>query len=339
MKPEKKHQNIKIEKLPDSRVKISGEIGVEHFEKARRAALEQIRLAAEIPGFRAGKAPEAVVVKHVGGMKILEDAAQSAINDVYGDILDENNIRAIGLPSVSITKLAPGNPLGFFIETAVMPEIVFENYVQLAKTALATVPAPSASVEEKEIDAVIEDLQKRLKKTEDKELPEFNDEFVKKLGDFKDVADFREKTRVNLIAHKKHEWRDKRRAAVADKLISEAKFEVPTVIIESELDTMINQFRADVERNGLKFPDYLNHLKKKEEDIRKEWYENAVRRARLELILKHIAKTEKISPDEEAAKKAVEHILSHHKNADRFSVRMYVENMMTNQKVLEFLEA
>lgn len=319
---EKTYRNINIEQLPKSRVKISGEIVEAVFEKARKNALERIKLATEIPGFRVGKAPETLVVRHVGDMKILEMAAESAVEDVYGKILDEHDIRAIGLPSVSITKIAVGNPLGFVIETAVMPKILLADYRKISKEAEAKIPDPPTLIEEKEIDSVIEDLRKRVA-----------------MENNTDVASFREKTRENLIEHKKRETREKRRGAIADKLIAEAKFEIPELIVESELDTMISQFKADIERNGLTFVDYLTSLKKKEEDIRKEWRDNAERRARLELILKHIAQTENISPAEEEIKKEVDHILAHHKTADRFRVRMYVENMMKNQMVLEFLES
>ncbi len=338
---EKPYQNIKIEPLAGSKVKISGEISTPAFEKARKAAIEHAKNSAEIPGFRAGKAPENLVINHVGDIKILERAAESVINDVYADIIDDHKVRAIGMPTISITKIAAGNPLGFVLETFVMPEISLSNYKTLAKEAIGKVPDAATVVEEKEVEAVIEDLRKRLgaMEGEGKELPEFNDEFVKKLGDFTNVEAFKEKARTNILEHKKLEVKDKRRAAIADALIAESHFDAPEVIVESELNTMLGQFRADIERNGYTMQGYLEQIQKKEEDIRKEWHESAVRRAKLELILKHIAREEKIVPNEEDLKKEIDHIISHHKTADRFRVRMYVENLMTNQKVFEFLES
>lgn len=293
MKNEPLYQNIKIEKIPASRVKIFGEIAIEAFEKARLSALERVKSITEVPGFRVGKAPEALVVRQVGGMKILEQAAEAVINDAYGKIIDEHDIRAIGEPYVSITKIAPGNPLGFTIETAVMPEISFKNYLEIARKAKAKIPDSAPAGDEKN--------QKKP-------------------------------------AEKKYPVEELRRAAIVDELIASAKPEVPDIMVESELDMMIGQFRADIERNGLTFNDYLTSVKKKTEDIRKEWRESAARRAQLELILKHIAREEKISPDEIDVNKEVERILANHKTADRFSVRMYVENVMKNKMVLEFLE-
>jgi FKBP-type peptidyl-prolyl cis-trans isomerase (trigger factor) len=86
------------------------------------------------------------------------------------------------------------------------------------------------------------------------------------------------------------------------------------------------------------FDGYLKQINKTESDIQKEWRESAIKRAKLELILKHIARKEKIEPKAEDIKKEVDHIMSHHKTADRFKARMYVENSMVNQMVFEFLE-
>ncbi|HLP44026.1 MAG TPA: trigger factor family protein, partial [Candidatus Nanoarchaeia archaeon] len=191
---EKTHKDIKIEALPQSKVKITGEIEAKHFDQARQAVIKKAKETAELPGFRAGKAPEAMVIEHLGEIRILERAAEDVINNAYGDILDEHNVRAIGMPSISITKIAAGNPLGFVIETAVMPEITLENYKKLAIEAKKSIPDAPQSVDEKEIDKIIEDLRKHMatpaaEGEAEPKLPEVNDEFAKKFGDFASVAD------------------------------------------------------------------------------------------------------------------------------------------------------
>ncbi len=336
---EKTYKDIKIETLPESRVKITGEVEADHFEKARLAVIKNATETAELPGFRTGKAPQSMVELHLGEAKILQQAAEAVLNEIYGDILDEHKVRAIGMPTIAITKIAKGNPLGFIMETAVMPEIALENYKKLATEAAQSIPEAPTSVEEKDIEKIVEDLRKHFAEdAEKKQLPEVNEEFVKKLGDFATVADFKKKIGENLLEQKKHETKDKKRASIADKLVAESKFEVPEVIIESELNTMLGQFKADIERNGMTFEGYLKQINKTETDIQKEWRESAIKQAKLELILKHIARKEKIEPKEEDVKKEVDHIMSHHKTADRFKARMYVENMMTNQMVFDFLE-
>ena len=47
---------------------------------------------------------------------------------------------------------------------------------------------------------------------------------------------------------------------------------------------------------------------------------------------------EKIKPEEDQVQKEIEHILSHHKDAPEERVRIFVETMLTNEKVFDFLE-
>ena len=102
---------------------------------------------------------------------------------------------------------------------------------------------------------------------------------------------------------------------------------------------MLAQFKDDVAKGGITYEDYLKHTKKTEVEIKAEWKDTAVKRAKSQVILNTIAKDEAIAPKEEDIKKEMEHILSHHKDADRFRVRMYVETFMTNELVFQFLES
>ena len=60
--------------------------------------------------------------------------------------------------------------------------------------------------------------------------------------------------------------------------------------------------------------------------------------AKAEFIIAKIAEVEKIEPTKEELEKEVNHIFSHHKDADPLRVRLFVYQMLRNQKTLEFLE-
>ncbi len=67
--------------------------------------------------------PRAVVEKEIGLGKILEKGAELAARKTYVKIILEDKIEAIGLPKITILKMAAGNPMAFKAETAVMPEM------------------------------------------------------------------------------------------------------------------------------------------------------------------------------------------------------------------------
>ncbi len=341
-KDEKKYANIKISNLDNSEVEIEGEIVAEHFEEHRKSAVKKLVENAELPGFRKGFAPENMVIERFGSIRILENAAQEALDSQYWSIITDHSIKAIGNPKVTITKIAEKSPLGFKINTAIMPEIKLPDYKSIAKKEVAEAEkkAETPTVEEKEINDIVLQLRKArvAKDTPEEQLPAFDDEFAKSLGEFTTADEVREKIKENAMAEKKIRAKEKIRLTILEALVEKTTIAIPEIMIEGETQKMLAQFKDDIARAGLTYEEYLKHLKKTEEEMKKEWRDSAIKRAKTQLILGKIAAEEKIVPEEEAIKKEVDHIISHHADADRYRVRMYVESMLLNEKVLEFLE-
>ena len=62
--------------------------------------------------------------------------------------------------------------------------------------------------------------------------------------------------------------------------------DVPELLTKLEVDKIIYRMESDVSQMGLKFEDYLKHLKKTVEDLRKEFQKDGEKKAKLSLILK-----------------------------------------------------
>lgn len=332
---------IEIKNLENSEIEIVGEIPAEKFEKWRGKAVKDISSSAEIPGFRKGMAPENVIVQKFGEMAVLEEMAELALAASYSEILEKNNINAIGQPQVSITKIAKNSPLGFKLKTAIMPEISLPDYKKIAGEVSST--KEEIVVTDEEVSKVIDGIrrQREGKATGAKDetpLAPLTDEIAKSLGDFKGVDDLKTKIRENLAAEK--EWRDKqkKRASIAEKIIEKTQIVLPKVLVDQELEKMLAQFKGDVANMGLKFEDYLAQLKKSEDEIKKGWQKDAEKRVKLELILVKIASVEKIFPSKEETEKEAGHILKHYAGADKERTLAYAESLLTKEKVLEFLE-
>ncbi len=340
MNKDKKYSNIKISNLENSEVLIEGEILAEFLEEHRKKAVTDMMERAELPGFRKGKAPENMVLQHYGEDKILEHAATDAIDAEYWNIVSDNSIKAIGNPNVTITKIAKGNPLGFKIKTAVFPEIKLPDYKVLAKKENEN-PEEVVEVTQKEVDDILEQLKKTKageKGDVEESLPDLDDAFAQSLGDFKDVADLTEKIRANMLAEKKMRSREKRRLTILEAILKGTDIAIPEMLIENENQKMLAQFKNDISRTGLTYEAYLAKINKTQAEIFSDWRDNAIKRAKTQLMLAKISADEKIAPSEEEVTKEIDHIVEHHPDADRYKARMYVENMMTNEKVLEYLE-
>lgn len=346
-----KRMKIEIKKLPKSLVEIMGVMEADDFEGFRKKAMAHLAEHAELPGFRKGHIPEATLTTAVGEMTILEEMAEIAIESRYTDIILTNKIDAIGHPTIGILKLAKGNPFEFKITVAVVPEITLPDYKKIA--GKKTKDAIKVTVEDKEVDDVILNIRKQRagkaetigedglpKETEIKEenLPELDEKFLQSLGDFKTVDDLKKLLKDNMTKEKEQQAKEKRRMEIIKEINEETKTELPDVLVESELGRMVAQFKHDVSQMGIKFEDYLKHLKKTEEDMKKEWQKDAESRAKTQLVLNKIAEVEKLAPEKELLEKEIEHLMEHYPDADKERTRAYVDMVMTNEKVLEFLE-
>ena len=362
---------ITIKKLPNSEVEIEGEIEADIFESYFSKALKKIGENVELDGFRKGKVPENILISKIPEISILEEMAEMALSENYPKIIEENKIDAISRPEISITKLARKNPLGFKIKTAVLPEIELPDYKKLAseilRSDLKNSPRSDLEVSDEEMENTIMDIRKSRApkrhvtdatppdlplsgeentvppdKGENKgvelELPEFDDSFVQSIGPFKDVADFKIKLKENIKIEKENQLKEKTRLKIIEKIILDAKLDIPDILIEIEIDKILAKMESDITQMGLKFEDYLKHLNKSKEDLRKEFRSDAEKKAKLSLILDKISKVEKIVADEIEVEKEVNHLLEHYKDADPTRARMHVESVLINEKIFKFLE-
>jgi len=345
----KKQVAVEIITTEDSIVEITGSVAWEDLVAYKEKTLKHMQEHAEVDGFRKGKAPLEKVAETYGDMRILSEAAQTALSDLYSKIVIENELKIIGSPDIAITKLAENNPLEYKITTAVFPEITLGDYTSIAKKTNGTIEA--AQVEEKEIEEAIEQIKKMNshvvdpdhEHTEDcnhdNDKVELNDDFVKKLGDFKDVADFKEKLTENIRLQKEREAQAKTREVMMTELIEKSTFTVPELLVSSELDKMIAQMKDDVTRMGLEYNEYLKHMGKTEEELSNEWKPDAKKRAQSELLLKEIARTEEITPDEQKVNQQIQLMKEQYGDeVPEQNMRLYVESIFLNEAVLEFLE-
>jgi len=354
---------IEIKKLPGSVVEIDGEISALDFEAERGSIVSILGKSVKIDGFRPGNVPEKVLIEKIGEAVFLEHMAEEALHKAYPEIIKKNKIEAIGKPEITITRIAKGNPLGFKIKTVILPEIELASWKPIAEKVMSVKEEnpPAGGVEDKEVEDVIMNIRRSRanqaprengptasgdeeeeEKPSEPVLPEFTDEFVKTLGDFKDTVDFREKIAQNIKLDKEMKNKEKKRIEVVEKIIEKSKLEVPDLLVESEKRKMLAEMKTSVSQMGLKWEDYLGHLKKTEEEVLSGWNEDARKRSSFGLILRELAKKEDIKvPDDELeveVDKIVSHYQTHGQEVERDRVKDYAFGVLRNEKVFEMLE-
>ena len=148
---------MKIEKkdLEKSQLEITVEMSVEEFKPYLEKGAQKVSEQVKIEGFRPGKAPLEVIKQKVGEMSVLEEAAHLAIKKNVDQIVDDETKgrQVIGQPNVTITKLAPGNPLEYKITLTLLPEITLGAYKDLG------IKPEEAKIEDKELERALNDLK------------------------------------------------------------------------------------------------------------------------------------------------------------------------------------
>jgi FKBP-type peptidyl-prolyl cis-trans isomerase (trigger factor) len=343
---------IEINTLENKMIEIKGEIPVEVFESYKDKAITRIGAEMEISGFRKGKAPANMIEQKVGEDEVLREMAEMAIAEHYPKIVKDEKIDAIGQPMVSLTKIAKGNPLGFSIKTAVMPEIKLPDYKKIAKGEQAP---EEVEITDKEVDEALLQIRKARAHQElhnkgvehtdhnpenikESDLPELTDDQAKTFGPFKAIEDLKKAIKENLQQDKNKQEREKVRVAILEKIIEETDTDIPDLLIEIETENMLSRLIHDLERMGSKMEDYLKNIKKTEVELRKEWRTEAAKRAKLQLVVEKIAGEEKIIADKESVDAEIKKVKDAYPDTNEARVRQYVEISFRNEKVFQYLE-
>jgi trigger factor len=152
-------------------------------------------------------------------------------------------------------------------------------------------------------------------------LPELNDEFAKNLGaDFNTLEDLRTKIQ-EMISNQENNRIDKEmKDRLLNKITESVDFETPQVLIESELDYAVENFKQSLTRSGSSF----EQTGITEEKLRSDFRPASEKRVKEMLVLEHIAKTDKITVGEEELGEAYNDLAAN-MGMDAEVVRQYYE--------------
>lgn len=329
-----------------SQARLEVEVPVETLAKFRKDAITDISKDIEIDGFRKGTAPEKMIVDRVGEMAVTEKIAYRAINNIVPIILSNEKLDALTMPAISITKIAVGNPLTFTMTVTLLPTVELPEYKKLA----AAVPVETIdTIDEKDVDEYIEYLRKQRAHAaamskgekidpEKLELPVFDDAFAATLGNFATVDAFKTELRKNMLEERRQHATETRRIKIIESIVDATTVDVPDVLVDQELDRMLAKFKHDIERFKMNPEDYLKELKKTEEDLKNEWRADALKRAKMNLILPKIAEAENITADEKEIEHELQHLKEHDKDINETHAKLYLRMVLTNEGVFKFLE-
>ncbi len=122
---------IETEHTDEHQARLTVEIETERLDQAKRRAARIISRRTKIPGFRPGKAPYAIVQRHVGDGVVLEEALDLLIDDLYPQVIEQSDIQPYG-PG-RLEDLPSTDPPVFTFVVPLAPEVELGEYAKIRK--------------------------------------------------------------------------------------------------------------------------------------------------------------------------------------------------------------
>ena len=419
--------SVKIEKTKNNNeLKLEFTIEAKKFDEGMKKVYAKTAKYINIPGFRKGKAPMAIVEKHYGPEVFYEDTFNEIVPEEYERELKENNIDAVSRPEIEVKQIGKGQDLIFTAVVQTKPEVKLGKYkgIQLSKveynvsdedinhelghmaernSRLVTVedravedgditvidfegfvdgvafeggkaenheltigsktfipgfedqiigmkideerdinvkfPEEYFSEELKGKDAIFKVKLHEIKK---KELPELNDDFAKDTSEFDTLDELKASIKEKLEHENEHKAKYEMEDAAIKAVTETAEVEIPSGMIETELDNMIKDMETRMSYQGIMMEQYLQMMGKTMEEFRKENEEQAKVSVKTRLTLEAIVKAENIEASEEDVNAKVEEMSAMYgKTAEELKANeqfvTYIKDSLKNEAVLKFI--
>ncbi|MBU3103706.1 trigger factor [Clostridium gasigenes] len=400
----------KMERIETNVVKFEVKVAAKEFQAALNKSYNKNAKNFNIPGFRKGKVPMAIVKQQYGIEVLLEDAVNFAIDASYPQLLNENKINPVDYPQIEVITAEEGKDFVYTAQITVYPEVKLGEYKGLK------IEKPSYEVTEEDVNAKLKETQEKssrvevkedgiiengniaiidfkgfvdgvafdggegsdysleigsgsfidtfetqlvgaksgdnvevnvtfpesygkdelngkdakfevtIKEVKSKELPELDDEFAKEVSEFDTLAQMKEdivKTMTEENAAKvKNEYED----AVINAVVENATIEVPTIMIEKEIDIMVKNLETRLSQQGLTLEQYFQFTGTDAVKMREYMKENAERKVRTDLVLEAVEVAEKIQVSEEEIKVKAEEVAKMYAADDASMVDLLIKN-------------
>ena len=182
----------------------------------------------------------------------------------------------------------------------------------------------------------------KLHEIKEKQLPALDDEFAKDVSEFDTLKDYKtsikEKKQAQNDDKAKHETENLAIEAVSN----ETKIDIPSGMIETEIDAMIRDLEQQLSYQGINLDQYLKIMNKTRKEIEENYKEQAEKNVKSRLILEAIIKEEKIeSTDEEINAKIKEMATNYGRKEEELSkneaLKEYIANTIKTEKAIELI--
>jgi len=261
----------------------------EEEETERVRAARALGAKIKMPGFRPGKAPLEELLRHIDPQQLLDRVVRMLVKTHLAECIAKEGINPIIPPRIALKSLAP---LSTEITLIERPDI------QMSSPKKLTDPRKGINVTAKEIDTVIEELQKK------ESLKELTDELVKKHWEVPTVAEFKKQVEKSIYMRKQREGQQKQEQELFQNVVSAVKTKFPEELIEEEaqrmLENMLQRLSNDTQREQ-----WLKKQEEHKDQFIKELNEEAEKQLKFQFGIAKLTKDMNISISHEEMQESI----------------------------------
>lgn len=146
--------SLQVEKLEKNMAKLTVEVPAEQLDEALKTSYNKNKGKFNIPGFRKGKAPQAMIEKMYGAGILYEDAVNVLIDKTYPGAIDESGLDIVSRPEIDVEQIEKGKSFIYTAMVAVKPDVTLGEYKGI-------------EVEKARPEVTDEDIEAELKKVQE----------------------------------------------------------------------------------------------------------------------------------------------------------------------------
>ena len=182
----------------------------------------------------------------------------------------------------------------------------------------------------------------KLHEIKKKELPKIDDEFAKDTSEFDTLEELKKSIKDRLQEENKNREKFETEEEALKTVTDNVTIDIPSGMIETEIDNMVKDFENRLSYQGLKLDQYLKMIKKTNEEFRKQYEEQAQNAVKLRLVLEAIAKAENINVEDKEKEDKIKDLATKYgkkeeelKNNE--ALINYMEDSIKTEKVIKYI--
>lgn len=178
----------------------------------------------------------------------------------------------------------------------------------------------------------------------EKQLAKLDDEFAKDVSEFETLSELKKSIREKIEHENEHKAEHETENAVVEAVCENVTIDIPSGMIELEVDNMVKDIEQRLTYQGMKLEQYLKFMNKSEKDFRKEYEEQAKKQVKIRLVLEAIQKEleaelkiEKAEIDEKLKEMTEQYGKKIEETKENEKLIQYIEDNLRLEKTLDYL--